>query len=291
MPNPMDPTIADPAGRGRRRAARASAEQSFSPSLWGKVALVTGGAKRVGRAIALKLAKEGMHVAITYQTSKAEAQSLVDEIVAMGRRALAIEVDLAEPDCDAVIHAAFTKQFDQCSALINNASVFDHTPIGQITAAALDQNLAVNARAPILLMQRFAPMLAAQAVVDEKAPAESRGPTRDAGRIVNFIDIHVMGQPLRGYMAYNISKAALMEATMTAALELAPKVTVNAIAPGVVAWAQSYTLEQRQKYMRRVPLARPGTPDDAAAAVLYLVRDADYCTGQVIRLDGGRLYT
>src|SRR5690606_25901827 len=158
------------------------------------------------------------------------------------------------------------KQFKRCDALVNNASVFDRTPIGSITLEALEHNMAVNARAPMLLMQRFAPMLAAHARVDAKRPADARGRTQHPGRIINFIDIHVMGQPLRGYMAYNMSKAALMEATMTAALELAPRITVNAIAPGVVAWADSYTPQQRTKYMQRVPLARPGTPQDAAEA-------------------------
>ena len=109
--------------------------------------------------------------------------------------------------------------------------------------------------------------------------------------MVNFIDIHVMGQPLAGYAAYNASKAALKEITMTCAVELAPKVTVNAIAPGVVAWPDSFAPEQRHKYMKRVPLGRAGTPADAAAAMLYLIRDADYCTGQIIKLDGGRLLT
>jgi len=108
---------------------------------------------------------------------------------------------------------------------------------------------------------------------------------------VNFIDIHVMGEPLRHYAVYNCSKAALMEITATCAIELAPRITVNAIAPGVVAWAESYDEAMRRDYMTRVPLARPGTPEDAAAAVLFLVRDASYCTGQVIRLDGGRFLT
>ncbi len=232
-----------------------------------------------------------MDVAITYQSSKADADAVVKEIQLMGRRAVAIRVDLAGPDCDALVFAAFTKAFDRCDALVNNASIFDRTPIGSISLEAFERNMAVNARAPMLLMQRFAPLLGARAIVDESREASVRWPTRDAGRIVNFIDIHVMGQPLRGYMAYNMSKAALMEATMTAALELAPKITVNAIAPGVIAWAESYTPQQRRQYMQRVPLARPGTPEDAAAAVLFLVRDAAYCTGQIIRLDGGRLYT
>jgi pteridine reductase len=108
---------------------------------------------------------------------------------------------------------------------------------------------------------------------------------------VSFVDIHVLGQPLKGYVAYNVSKAALLEVTMTLAMELAPRVTVNAVAPGVVEWPESYSAKEREAYLKRVPLGRPGTPGDAARAVLFLVRDADYTTGQVLRLDGGRLLT
>ncbi len=108
------------------------------------------------------------------------------------------------------------------------------------------------------------------------------------GRIVNFIDIHVLGEPMAGYGAYNASKAALLELTRTAAVELGPAVTVNAIAPGVVAWASDLSQEYREQYLERTPLGRAGTPDDAAEAVRWLVCDAHYCTGQVIRVDGGR---
>lgn len=250
--------------------------------LLGKVALVTGGAKRVGKAIALKLAAEGMHVAITYQSSEQEAGEVVEQIEMMGRRALAIQVDLAELDGAQQVFDCFTRAFDRCDALVNNASCFDSTPFGEITADSFDHNMAVNARSPLLLMQLFAEMLGSH--YDEDEPASM-------GRIVNFIDIHVMGQPLKLYAAYNCSKAALMEATMTMSMILAPKVTVNALAPGVVAWADSYTEKMKETYMQRVPLGRPGTPDDAASAALFLVRDAHYSTGQIIRLDGGRFLT
>ncbi|MCC7191367.1 MAG: SDR family oxidoreductase [Phycisphaeraceae bacterium] len=250
--------------------------------LHGKVALVTGGAKRVGRAIALKLAASGMDVAITYHRSDCEARNTLTEIRAMGRQAAGIRVDLAHPQAAMTVHRAFRKTFNRLDALVNNASIFAPSPLATITSKDFSRNMAVNALAPLLLIQKFAPMLAARADVNDPA---------SLGRVVNFIDIHVMGQPLKGYVAYNASKAALEEITMTLAMELAPHVTVNALAPGVVAWADSYTPRQRAAYLRRVPLARPGTPDDAATAALFLIRDAHYCTGQIIRLDGGRFLT
>ena len=260
-------------------------------ALAGQVALVTGGAKRVGKAIALTLAQQGMDIAFTYNTSEAKAAETLAEIEQLGRQALAIQIDFELPNATEAVHNAFTKRFDRCDALINNASSFEQTPLLELTQDSFDKQMAINARSPVMLMQAFAPMLKANAILDETNEPAYRGSTKHLGRIVNFVDIHVMGQPLRGFMAYNMAKAALMEATMTAALELAPFVTVNGIAPGVVSWADSYTEPQRERYMQRVPLGRPGTPDDAAAAVLYLVRDADYCTGQIIRLDGGRLWT
>lgn len=248
-----------------------------------KTALVTGGARRVGRAIALRLASAGMDVAITYRTGKAEAAEVVAAIEAMGRKALAVRADFARPERAAkAVGDAVEKRFGRLDALVNNASIFAPTPIAKMTVRAFDENMAVNALAPLLLIQRFAPLLGS---------GYRKGDPTSTGRVVNFIDIHVMGQPLRGFVAYNASKAALQEITRTMALELSPRVTVNALAPGVVAWAESYTPAQREAYLRRVPLARPGTPEDAADAALFLVRDAHYCTGQTIRLDGGRLWT
>jgi pteridine reductase len=250
--------------------------------LRGKVALVTGAARRVGRAIAVRLADAGMDVAFTFNQSADAARTLTAEIEAMGRRCLAIQVDNALPEAAATIFGAVTAHFDRLDVLVNNASSFDPTPFGQISAEAYDFNQAVNARTPLMLIQHFAPLLAAH-----YDPADPGSP----GRVVNFIDIHVMGQPLRHYLAYNTSKAALLEITSSCALELAPRVTVNAIAPGVVEWAENYSAAERGDYMTRVPLARPGTPTDAAAAVLFLVDEGSYCTGQIIRLDGGRFLT
>ncbi len=248
--------------------------------LAGKAALITGGAKRLGRAIALGLAQAGMDVAVTFNTSRDEAKQTCEQIQRLGRRALAVSADLADPAAADDIHDAVMGKFNRIDALVNNASVYDPSPIGTITADGFSRVMAVNTCAPLLLIQRFASALSAN--YHEGDPAT-------AGRIVNLIDTHVLGQPHRGYAAYNASKAALTEITMTGAVELAPGITVNAIAPGVIAWPQSSTPQQRKQYLTRVPLNREGTLEEVAAAVVFLVRDAGYCTGQIIRLDGGRL--
>jgi pteridine reductase len=242
-------------------------------SLEGSVALVTGAAKRVGRAVALKLAQAGMDVALTYHTSEAEALEVRDAITAMGRRAIAIAADLGEPGAAERVRSTFDRQFNRLDALVNNAAIFAALPLAEIGAADFDRYMAVNARAPMLLIKAFAPLLAKSG---------------HGGRVINFVDTHVLGQPLVHHAAYNASKAALLEITRSLAVELAPRIMVNAIAPGVVAWAESFTEGQKEAYLKRVPLERAGTAEDAAAAVLFLVRDAEYCTGQVMRIDGGR---
>ena len=250
--------------------------------LAGKVALVTGGAKRVGRAIALRLAEEGMDVAITFRTSTTQADQTVRDIKQAGRHAHAFEVDLATPDAPQKLHELLTRHFDRLDALVNNAAIYDPTPMGEVSADAFDRHMAINARTPLLLIQQFADLLGAH-YQDGEPPT--------AGRVVNLIDAQVPHRPQRGYAAYNASKAALLEITTTAAVELAPRVTVNAVAPGVVAWADGYTPEQRERYVSRVPLGHVGSPGDVAAAVAYLIRDAGYCTGQVLHVDGGRSLT
>ncbi len=251
-------------------------------TLQGKVCLVTGAARRVGRVVALRLATAGMDVAITYRDSESDAQALVAQIQQLGRTAIAIRVDLSQAEAIDKIETVFKQTFTRLDALINNASTFEPTPLDTVSTHTYDHDMAVNARAPLMLTQAFAPLLAANYSAEEP---------HSPGRIVNFIDIHVLGEPLKGYISYNASKAALMEITATSALELAPQITVNAIAPGVVDWADSYSEKMKQQYMRRVPLARPGTAQDVAASVLFLVRDASYCTGQIIKLDGGRSLT
>lgn len=247
-----------------------------------KVALVTGGAKRVGRAVALTLAKAGMDIAFTWRNSEQEAKSLEQEIVALGQQVIAIKVDIAQENAVEIIVENVQQKFNRLDALINNASSFEPSTLGTVTAQQFEKAMAINARFPLMLTQAFAEMLAANYA--------SEKPT-SMGRVVNFIDTHVLGEPLRDYISYNTTKAALREITSSCALELAPKITVNAIAPGVVAWAGFYTEEMKKEYLERVPLERVGTTEDAASAVKFLVQDAHYCTGQIIKIDGGRHLT
>ncbi len=240
--------------------------------LQGKVALVTGGAKRVGRAVCVKLAEAGCDVAFTFFTSPDEAAELADVLRQKGRHAWPLQADLNDPLTAMKIRKQLLAQTDRLDVLVHNASVFRPTPWGKVGREAWHETMRVNVTAPVMITQALSDLLSA----------------REGGRVVHLTDVHVMGRPRKGYAAYNASKAALAEMTRTLAVELAPKVTVNAIAPGVVAWAADMDQRQRRAYLSRVPLERAGTPDDAAAAVLFLVRDADYLTGQTIRVDGGR---
>lgn len=241
-------------------------------NLSGKVALVTGGGKRVGQAIALRLADEGCDVAITVNRSVEEGQATAEAVRERGRRAWVVPMDLHEPAAAQQTATAITQQCGRLDVLVHNASVYARTPWGQVTPEAMEEHWRVNALGPVMLTQALRPLLSAD----------------EGGRVIHMVDAHLLERSRRGYAAYSMSKAALLEATYVLAREMAPKVTVNAIAPGVVAWAAHEGDDERQAYLSKIPLGRPGTVDDAAAAVVYLARDADYITGQVLKLDGGR---
>lgn len=247
-----------------------------------KVALVTGGAARVGRAIALHLARRGLDVAITFNTNRSGAMKTVRDITTLGRRGVAIEVDLAQAGAAERVEELFARSFDRLDALVNNAGEFMASPLGEITPEAFESQMRVNALAALLLTQKFTPLLGRR--YRRKEPAS-------AGRVVNIVDAHVPWQPAKRFTAYYASKAALAQMTLCCAVELAPKITVNGVSPGVVAWADFYSEDQRRRYLKRVPLGRAGTPEDVACAVGFLVLEAHYCTGQIIRVDGGRSIT
>lgn len=246
-----------------------------------KTALVTGGARRVGRAVALRLARDGFDVAVTYRSSKRDAESLAREIAETGRRCETIRADFSEPEAAANrVANEMLERFDRLDVLVHNASLFAERAVEEIDVDYARKMYDVNALAPLLLTRELAPVLAAGYA------AASPG---SAGRVIAFTDIHAMHRPLPRYAAYAMSKAALAQMVESLAVELAPAITVNALAPGVVAWAEDFSEQHKREYLRSIPLDRAGTPQDAAAAVAFLAGEASsYLTGQTIRLDGGR---
>jgi pteridine reductase len=239
-----------------------------SPPLSGKVALVTGSAKRLGRAIALHLAEQGADVAIHYHHSGAQAKELVSEIIKMGRNAHGLAANLAKkPDIDRLLERV-REQFGRLDILVNNASNFLHTDFATTTEESWDASLDVNLKAPFFCSQAAAPLL-----------KESRGV------IINLADVGgILGWP--GYIPHCVSKAGVIMLTRALAKELAPEVRVNAIAPGTISQADDPPTWEAD-YIKRAPLQRSGTPDDITAAVSFLI-SATFITGQVLVLDGGR---
>jgi pteridine reductase len=236
-----------------------------------KVALVTGGAKRVGRAIATRLASDGFHVAITYKSSKREAQELRKTL---GKGVLLIEADLMDlPDAAEEIRSQVSDEFGRLDVLVNNASAYLSARLAQTDLQLIRTLNTIHLEAPLLLCQKFEPLLRAA-----------------RGHVINMVDL-LAEKPWPEYLAYCASKAALANLTLGLARELAPEVTVNAIAPGVVEWPPDYPDEQKSKYLKRVPLQRSGTAEDVANLVHFLATAGSYITGQIIRLDGGRSIT
>lgn len=245
------------------------------------VALVTGGARRVGRAVCLSLARAGCDVVLTYNRSAAEAERTAADLRALGAHARAVELrldDAAALPAAAERIASLSPRWD---VLVHNASSYEPSPLAELTPERALRDYTINSLAPLLLSRALAPALA-------------RSPLAGGGAIVATADIHALGEhglPRRGFASYAMSKAALVEMVRTLARELAPSVRVNAVAPGVVAWPEDGLVSDaaaQREYLKRVPLGRAGTPEDAAEAVRWLALDAHYVTGQVLRLDGGR---
>jgi pteridine reductase len=235
------------------------------------VALITGGAKRVGRAISMKLAEAGFHVAITYNTSDNEALELGKTL---GKQALLIRADLTDlPAAPEQIRSQVTEEFGRVDVLVNNASAYLPSRLATTDLALMRKLMSVHFEAPLLLCQKFEPILRAS-----------------RGHVINMVDL-LAEKPWPEYLAYCATKAALMNLTLGLARELAPEVTVNGIAPGVVGWPDNYPETGKATYLKRVPLQRAGTPDDVANLVHFLATEGSYVTGQIIRLDGGRSIT
>jgi pteridine reductase len=243
-----------------------------TPSLEGRVALVTGAARRVGAEIATHLHAAGADVAIHYRHSADDAGKLVARLNAVRpESAAAFQADLLDIDSIPALVAAVTDWRGGLDVLVNNASTFYPTPLGEITEEHWDDLVGSNFKAPLFLSQ------AAAASLRERR-----------GTIVNIVDIHAQ-RPLRNHLVYSPAKAGLAMLTRALARELAPEVRVNGVSPGAILWPEGdMSKETKASILDEVPLARPGDPTDIAGCVLYLVRDATYVTGQIVAVDGGR---
>jgi len=236
------------------------------------VALVTGAARRVGAAIARRLHAAGYDIALHHRASAAEAAALASELnAARPDSVLLLQGELADDAVPARLVKECLARFGRLDALVNNASAFYPTPVGEATPAQFDELFAANARAPFFLAQAAAPALRAA-----------------GGAIVNLADIYGE-RPLPAHTLYCMAKAALLMLTRSLARELGPDVRVNAVAPGAVLWPDAGKAEKEKAAMlAATALGRAGDPADVAEAVRWLLQDARYTTGEVIRVDGGR---
>ncbi|NUR23130.1 pteridine reductase [Frateuria sp.] len=236
------------------------------------VALVTGAARRVGASIARTLHAAGYDLALHHRHSAAEAASLLAELEReRPDSTFAVQADLAAIERLPALVEQVLARFGRLDALVNNASAFYPTPVGSVTPAQWSELFASNAQAPFFLVQAAWPAL-----------REARG------AIVNLVDIYAE-RALAGHPVYVMAKAALAAMTRTLAQDLAPEVRVNGVAPGAVMWpAEGKDYADRAALLARTPLQRAGTAEDVASAVLWLLRDAPFVTGQIIRVDGGR---
>ncbi len=236
----------------------------------GRVALVTGAGRRIGRAIAEALAARGARVAVHYRTSRTEAEDVVAAIRAQGGEAESFAADLADPAQVVSLADTVSARMGAVDVLVNNASIFSRTPLTDLGEPAWDQHMAVNLKAPYLLGLRLG--LAMQA--------------RGAGKIVNIGDGGAV--PSRDYLAYAVSKAGLVALTEGLAKVLAPAVQVNCVAPGPILPAAGSSAEEQAAMVRRTLAQRFGAPADIAAAVVFLIEGTDFTTGTTIVVDGGR---
>lgn len=243
-----------------------------SADLAGRAVLITGAARRVGAAIARLLHAHGANVVIHHRSSASDAQALRDELEGRRRGSVSlVRADLSDPQSYAACIEAAVGAFGRLDVLVNNASSFYPTPVGEITEAHWHDLVGSNLKAPLFLSQAAAPHL-----------------RRAGGLILNLVDIHAI-RPLRRHTVYSIAKGGLVVLTRSLARELAPEVRVNAIAPGPVMWPEGGADEAlREEIIERTALKRMGTPQDIARAALFFVRDAPFVTGQVLAVDGGR---
>lgn len=240
-----------------------------------KVALITGAARRIGAEIARTLHCHGYRLALHAHTSREALEALREELeLQRSDSVVMLHGDLNDNETPTYLVDACIAHFGRLDALVNNASNFYPTPLGEATPAQWDDLFSVNARAPFFIAQAAAPFL-----------------RQVQGAIVNITDLHAQ-TPMRAHPIYSAAKAALQMLTASLALELAPEVRVNAIAPGAILWPEAGKSEaSQQALLTRTPLARTGTALEIAEAVRWLLDDARYLTGDTLHLDGGRRLT
>ena len=236
-------------------------------------ALVTGATRRVGRAIALELARAGHDIVATWHTDASGAESLASELRAAGATCLALRLDLGSDAVDAIANELDGVR--AIDALVLNAAAWQASPWDAPMAQAAIEAFRVNALGPVRLVQALTPLLRASTAAG-------------GASVVAVGDAHAQGTPVRGYGAYMMSKAALHQAVQQMAAELAPAVRVNGVLPGVVAWPEGMPTERREALLARIPLQRAGTPEDVARLVRFLCTEATFVTGALIPVDGGR---
>ena len=237
--------------------------------LRGKVALVTGGGRRVGRALAEALAARGVSVAVHYNESAKGADDVVEVIRSRGGKATAIQADLRRGDAPSALVETVARELGALDILVNSAAVMVRTPFGETDPGAWDSMFALNLRAPFFLSQAAAPLL-----------------RRARGAIVNIADLAAF-ETWPGYVPHGITKGGVVQMTRALARIMAPEVRVNAIAPGTVLLPDDWSETDAARLDQTTPLKRQGSPADVAQALLYLL-EADYVTGETIIVDGGR---
>ena len=239
-----------------------------------KVALITGAARRIGAEIARTLHAAGNNIVLHYNVSEKEAMALGQHLNDIREKsAILVQGDLSVPGSEKKMIDQAMAGWGRLDVLVNNASRFYRTPIGNVTEEDWDDLLTSNLKAPFFLSQAAAPSL-----------------KQNKGVIINVGDIHAKS-PLRDYSVYCISKSGLVMMTQSLAKELAPFIRVNAVAPGSIIWPEGeneLSDQEKQKIIERTPLLHSGVAADIAKAVLFFARDADYITGQVLNIDGGR---
>lgn len=260
-------------------ALQQSAETTRDSGRSRPVALVTGASRRVGRAVAIEFARAGLDIVVTSRERAADCAATAADCVEAARaaghsiEAQAEQVDLS--DIAAIERLAAGLSARPVGVLVHAASQYLETPFATLHAADIERLHRLEVVAPMLLAQRLAPSLS-----NADLPA--------GGAVVLFSDIYALGRPRAGYGAYLVAKSAVKALTEQLALELAPRVRVNCVAPGVVAWPPGFPEAQKREILRRTPLGRAGTEEECAQLVRFLALEASYLTGQTIAIDGGR---